>query len=242
MLSKNEVLKNKEVRQAIYYTINQEEILSSIFHGKAYSSYFPLDYGNYVINNETIKNITNDEVAKKTLKDAGWNYEYDTWTKEINGRKQKLNFTLTVNKNNEIRIQVAEKIKEQLEKIGIKATIKIISENQYENTLKTKNYELLLTGVYNSISPDITTFLGENNLCNYENNEINTILEEVRNVRDEKTLKEKYNKIVEIYIQETPFISLYRNQNTIIYSQGLMGNMSPNNYNIFYNIVDWYRK
>ena len=65
------------------------------------------------------------------------------------------------------RCEVAKLIKTQLENIGMVVTIKEISDSKYNAYLTNKNYQILLTGVYNSYSPDITYFYGENNIANY---------------------------------------------------------------------------
>ena len=100
---------------------------------------------------------------------------------------------------------------------------------------------MILTGIYNSYSPNIENFFGNNNLQNYQNDEINKILTEVKEIKDEKTLKEKYNKIIQIYEAERPFIGLYRNKQTVVKSQNLSGEIISNNYFSYYNLEEWNR-
>ena len=71
---------------------------------------------------------------------------------------------------------MAKNIKAQLEGIGIPVNIREISDSQYRAYLANKNYQVLLTGVYNSYSPDLTYFYGENNISNYNNNDVLDIL------------------------------------------------------------------
>jgi len=68
------------------------------------------------------------------------------------------------------------------------------------------------------------------------------ILNEVNNTSDENVLHEKYNRIYDIYLEEAPYIGLYRNTRIIVYNQKLIGNISPNLFNIYYNIEKWYRQ
>ena len=112
----------------------------------------------------------------------------------------------------------------------------------YQNYLKNHQYEILLTGVNTSLSPDLTSFLGKGNLANYENEEIYEILEELNNITEESLQKEKYKRILEIYSKEVPYIGLYRNYDMIAYNQNLMGEVSPNHYGIYYHLEEWYRK
>lgn len=237
----NKILQYKEVRKAISLAIDKTNIVSSIYNNQSYISNFPLDYGSYIFDENSISSQYNLEQAKKILTDNGWEYKNNQWRKKENYNTLKLNLNLTVNSANANRVAVAENIKQQLAQIGIKVTINKVSEANYKKVIENKNYEMIITGVYNSYSPNLNTFFGSNNLQNYSNAEINTILNEIKSIQTESLLKEKYQRIVEIYNEEQPFISLYRNKNTIIKGQNLVGDVNGNNYFSYYNLFSWYR-
>ncbi len=237
----NSILKNIEVRQAILLGLQPEKIVNSVLESKAYTAYFPLEENNYLIGNTTnFQYEENTEKAKKVLDSAGWDYENGDWKKEINGKIERLNIKLSVNSNNKQRIDVAKEIAMQLKEIGINIVVEEVSEAQYKNYLENHNYEILLTGIYSSLSPDLTYFFGDGNLANYKNDEISSILSELKNIKDKKLIKQKYSKIIELYNKDIPYIGLYRNKNLIAYSSNLRGEITPNNYGIYYNINEWY--
>ncbi len=111
---------------------------------------------------------------------------------------------------------MADLIKEQLEKVGIK--INIIKANNYlfNNYLKNKNYDIILTGNIIPVYPDLNSYFGEKNLSNYNNKEIQEILKEIDNIEDKELLQQNIIEY-EIYKEEMPFISLYNNVNFVIY-------------------------
>lgn len=240
--TQNDVLSNVEVRQAINYAIDKSNIISAIYNNKYYVSNFPLDFGTYIYQEGSINTEYNQDKAKEILVKNEWEYKSREWRKVNNYKTLRLKFDLIVNKNNEKRVQVAENIKTQLEAIGIKLNVVKVSDAQYQNYLNNKNYDLILTGVYSSHSPDISKYFGENNLANYYTEEINTIMKDINNIADEKILKEKYNRLYQIYSEQVPYITLYYNRNTVIYNQSLIGEINPNSYNVFYNIDSWYRQ
>ena len=47
---------------------------------------------------------------------------------------------------------------------------------------------------------------------------------------------------LEIYLEDIPYIGLYRNKEILAYSNNFRGDVSPNNYNIYYNFSTWYRE
>ncbi len=149
---------------------------------------------------------------------------------------------LLVDKENEKRVKTAENIKEQLKEIGIEIDIIAVKSYQYKNYIKNKNYDMVLTGSIISNNPNIETFFGNENLANFNNEEVNKILNEIKRVDDqEEILKEKYTKIEEIYKEELPFISLYSNSIFVLSNKNLKGDLSGNWYNIYYNIDNWYK-
>lgn len=235
------ILKNKEVRQAINYAIDKNKINSSVFSNNYYVSSFPIDYGNYLYNIES-KSSYDKEKAKKVLEDAGWEYRYGYWRRTQNYTTQYLSINLVVDNSNETRVKVAELIEEQLEDFGIRVSLYKVSNSSYKNYLKNKNYDMIITGVNNGYSPDLTYFLGKDNISNYNNEEVQSLLNDVKNISDSELLKEKYNRIIEIYEDEVPYICLYRNKEKVVHGIRLTGEISPNNYTAYYNFENWYRQ
>ena len=56
----------------------------------------------------------NTEEATQLLMNNGWSYLNGIWQKRENGATRRLEFTLTVNANNDKRVAAAENIKTQL--------------------------------------------------------------------------------------------------------------------------------
>ena len=237
----NSILQFKEVRQAINKIIDKEKIIVSVLENKCTVANYPISEKSYLLEDRVYKK-NNTEKAKEILKNAGWKFVYGLWQKEINGVTKTINIDLAVSKNNTQRIKVAEEIKKQLEAVGIKINIVKISETQYANYLNNHEYEMLLTGIYSPISPNLSEILGKNNLANYENEEVQSILNDLKSINDDNTIKQKYNRIFEIYEDEIPYIGLYCNNDLIAYSTNLLGDINPNWYGIFYNFSNWYRQ
>lgn len=238
----NEELSNKEVRIAISYAIDKSNIISSIYKDKYYISNFPLDYGCYIYEEDKVGYEYNIDKAKSILEKEGWIYKTKTWQKVKDYKTLKLKFDLVVNVNDELRLQVAQNIKASLENLGIKINIIKANDQTYKKYLQNKNYDIILTGKYISYSPDLSSYFGENNLSNYNNDIAKQIINDINNITDEKILKEKYNQLIEIYKQDMPYVYLYYNKNSLICNSKLMGDIKPNNYNLFYNIETWYKQ
>ena len=239
--TQNYFLSKQEVRKAISYSVDKENIVSSVFNSKCYTSSFPLDYGSWLSQGQEASSGYNLEQAKQVLVDNGWTYRSGYWQKTENYKAQKLTLNLLVRASDASKVAVAENIRQQLENQGIRINIVQASDEQYNNNINSKNYDIALCSMTLSPSPNLTTYFGEGNIANYSNEEVTNIMNEVKNTTDENVLKEKYTRLFEIYKSDIPYISLYNNKYIVAYNSGLVGEITPNWFYQFYGIEGWYK-
>ena len=255
--TQNNFLSSTKVRKAISYSLDRDNIVSSVFTNSYYKSDFPLGYGSWLYQLQDTSQDYNPEQAKQELSDEEWTYLNRNWQRNItttastNNRynrysryrtrrsTQILQFNLLVKASDANKVAVAENIKEQLANQGIIINIVQAGDSQYSSSLDSKSYDIALCSIYTSANPSMETFFGSNNLANYTNDEVTELIKEVKNTTDETVLKEDYKKIAEIYKSEVPYISLYSNNYSVVYSASLIGDFSPNWFSSFYNVETW---
>ena len=207
-------IKDSEVVQALNFAINKNEIIYKVYNNLYCRAEFPLQYGSYLYK-ENILYEHNINKAKQILKNAEWEYNGEVWRK----KGKTLNLEITTNQD---RLQVAEIIKQNLEGIGIKVSIRKLSNSYYKNNLQKLNYEILLTGNTVSIKPTIEDYL------DFE-------------VEQKQTQQETYENVYTNYTDNPNFMGLYFDSIILLYSNNLKGNFDCNWYNIFYNIETWHK-
>ena len=220
---KKNMLKNRELRKAINYGINKNEIIEKVYNNNYVKSEFPLDFGCYLYK-KIEENNYNKEKAKRISKE---------------NKLKNVNLNILINKNNDDKIKLAYLIKEQLNAFGIEIHVVEKNEKEYEKDLENSNFDLAIISNTYTFSPSLNSYFEEGNLNNYDNFKIRKILNNIENIPDEDARKEIEN-IKELYYRDVPFVSLFYNTNTLVYSKNLKGEISPNSYNIFYNIENWY--
>lgn len=234
--TKNDILADNKVRKAINYMLDRNNVISNIGPGFEVSQ-FVFSPNHWLYDNKL--EISYDaEQAKKLLEESGYTYTNNTWVK--NGKI--LEFTITVNSDRADRVQVANNIVTQLSNHGIRVNINSVSNETYKNSLNNKNYDVILCGFETEFSPKISTLFGTGNIANYNNEKINEILNVVKNNVDDSKLEENYNSLYDIYLEDMPYIFLYRETDYMIYNQTLCGTLKPSAFSIFHNIDKWYRK
>ena len=237
----NNLLSRQEVRKAISYSIDKANIVYSIFNNKCYTNAFPLDYGNWLCKEQEVSSGYNLEQAKQILIENGWNYKYNYWQKVENYKTQKISLNLLVRSSDLNKVNVAQNLKAQLENQGIRINIVQATDEQYQNSINQRNFDIAICSMDVSPSPNLEIFFGESNLSNYSNEEVVNIMNEVKNTTDENILKEKYKRLMEIYKTDMPYVSLYNNKYMVAYSSELVGEITPNWFYQYYGIEDWYK-
>ena len=236
-----DILSDPLVRKAISLSVDKNNIVASCLGAGYTPSNFSLDMGCWLYTKDLNTSIDTEQAAQ-LLHLAGWERTAGNWIKRTEFGTKKLEFSLTVNVNNQTRVAVAENIKNQLASFGIPISIQYLSPENYSNAINNRNYDVIITGIQTAYSPSLKTFFGEGNIANYVNVEISEIMNTVKNTSDENILYEKYSRLFDIYLEEAPYIGLYRETDVIVYNQGLVGNITANAFNIYYNIEKWYRQ
>ena len=237
----NNYLSRPEVRKAIAYSIDKENINSNVLGNKCFVSSFPLDYGNWLYQDQDTSSGYNTEQAKKELTDAGWVLRSGSWQKTENRRTIRIELNILVRASDTRKVAVAQNIEGQLEAQGFIINIVQASDEQYNNLINTRGFDIALCSMTLSPSPNLDTFFGNNNIVNYSNEEVNNLLNETKNTTDENILKEDYKRLAEIYKTDMPYISLYNNKYIIAYNSGLVGDITPTWFYQFYGIEGWYK-
>ena len=223
----DEILSDVHVRRALSYAINKDSLIGSVYHNTKVVSHTPLDYGSYLNSSENLCLFSQDR-ARAELTEGGWADNGSGWVKD--GRS--LALTMTVSNNDQWRIDAANNIRSQLSVIGISVRINLVSYDNYLSAVSNKNYQLVLTGIQDSVNPDLNYFYGPGNIANYNNeNTINNV-----------SYIDKYQEIIAQSNSDVPYIGLYRDKGTLILNANVGGEFQCTSYNIYNNFERWYRQ
>lgn len=173
------------------------------------------------------------------LVESGWVYQNNRWQ---NAEGKVLKFSIVVNENYPDRVNAANVISAQLANHGIEVEVIEETNERFSNIFNNRTYEAMITGIHTGFSPKVTALFGENNLSNFNNENLINFISDIKNTTDYNKQKENYSKLYDEYLNNFPYIFLYRNTSSVVYNQTLCGKISPNNYSIFYNIEKWYRQ
>ena len=211
----NEIFSNKLVRQAMYYAIDREEIMSIVAGGKgtALGSALYSGFGKYY-EDLSGKYTTDIEKAKALLKEAG--YE--------NG----FSFTIKIPSNYQFHVSTGEVIVEQLKKVGIDAKIELIDWTTWlEDVYTNRDFEATVIGIDAKLAPSDMMLRYKSdyskNFCNYANTEYDEVLAKAMATTNEDEKVGYYHQLQEILADDAAAIYIMDPPTLVALSNKLQG-------------------
>lgn len=211
-----EPFKNEDVRKALCYAIDREQINEFLFEGYSHvigTNMIPAFTKYY--NEETEKTYSVDvEKAKELLKKAGY--------------EKGFNLTITVPNNYDPHRSAAEIIVENLKEIGINAKINLVEfTTWYDDVYVGRKYEATVVAVDGTLTPsswfskNVST--ADNNFTNYSNSEFDSLYKRATESTDENEKVELYKQMQEILANSAASVYLEDPANIVAINKKLSG-------------------
>jgi peptide/nickel transport system substrate-binding protein len=225
----NKLFSSSEIRTALGYAINKQEILNTSLgqYGEICKGPVSPIFKEYLENNLTELKY-NPEKSKEILKKNGWE------DKNNNGIIEKGNvefkFDLYTNSGNPRRQYAATIIKNNLRAVGIDASVVILESNVFIDKLMKRDVDAWISGWTITLPIDLTMFWHSDkntalfNFSNYKNNRVDKILEVLKSKIPQSMKIELYRELQNIFFVDQPVTYLYWVDNLIAYNKNLSNN------------------
>lgn len=215
----------KEIRQAIVYSLNREEIVKEINSNYGEIIDLPFIYSN-------VKYKYDIYGAQNVLINNSWIKDEDgIYKKEENGNIIRAELNLLVNQEDETKVKIAEKIKEMCLKSGINININYFLQDEITNKIANKEYDIVLADILVDDYPDITYLQEYLNL----NSDINTAILQVNNSSIE-TLPENIVNLQNVLSSEVSCIGIFARNINVVYQKSITGFDDVRYFKVFENI------
>jgi len=219
--TQSKVLSDKNVRQALAYGVNKDELIEKALSSQAQIINLPLPEIIFQPPPNLKTYNFNLEEAAKILDEAKWLQKDGTNLREKTidaanlHENLALEFSLMTVDTPEL-IQVANLLKSNWEKIGAKINLEIKSIAEIQENIRNRQYQALLFGEVLGLNPDLFAFWHSSqkkdpglNLSLYDNKEADKLLEEIRQELNEETRNQKYEQFQKLILEDLPAIFLY---------------------------------
>ena len=243
----NDFIKDINFRKALAHIVDKEKIVKEAYIGDAVQTNFPINTTSEYYNKEleplefsfekakeslskvNVQNIENSNEEAKQTKDNK-NEKTETTQQKLNRKLKELNLNIIVNKDNLERVKVATTISQNLNEIGIKATVSQLTAEELDNALQKKEYDLAILGWQLSSIPDINSII---NSSGYVDEKLSNYINSLSNISSEEQTKQIYNNIQRYIVENVPFISIAIRDEYIVQNTRIQGDINPNSFNIY---------
>ena len=236
------IFQNKNVRTALVYGIDREEIVNLYYLGHAVVTDSPISPVSY-LNDKTLEQKGYDkEAAKLLLTEEGYQLDESSQLMTKGGRT--LKFSLLVNKENTERVKVAKEMQRMYKEIGIEMTVETVEQETYLSRITSKQYDAFLGGYQLSYALDLSFILhsasvlkGEN-YTGYTDSQMDELLQQAF-VATPNQVEAAYSKLQQYLETMNPYVSLYFKKSVLLTKNSIKGEIKPTPLNVFANVEKW---
>jgi microcin C transport system substrate-binding protein len=216
---KNNLFKDRNVRQALGHLQNREEMNQKFRYGKSELATGPFSkFSEYA--DPSVKPIEyNPKKAQELLSKAGWkdSDKDGVLDKEINGKKVPFRFTVAYASKDSEKYHTF--FKEDLKKVGIDMELKLMEWNSFNKLLDEKNFDMIAMSwggvidwdpkqIWHSSSIDG----GGSNFISYTNLQVDKLIDEARLIVDRKKRIQMLRKVYKTIAEDVPYLPWFNNK------------------------------
>ncbi len=210
---KSKVLADREVRKAFSLATDRQAIIQEVLAGEGKETYSPITPGIFGFSDDVKKFPFDIEKANETFDNNGWK-------KGDDGFRKKDNLVLEINLATTDwpdLVETAEMLKQQWEAVGAKVNVESLPvADIQQNYIRPREYDALLFGQVLGIDPDPYAFWHSSqtrdpglNLALYSNQNVDKILEKIRQETDEGKRADLLKDFQQKLTDDIPALFLY---------------------------------
>jgi peptide/nickel transport system substrate-binding protein len=233
------LLAEKEVRQAITLAIDRQAIVDTLLFGYANIGASPYP-SSFWVRKQDLKPWPYDpQRSRELLAKAGFADQDGDGILERNG--QKFEIELLAPTENLLRRNVALLAQENLKKVGIAATPRVMEFNSMMAPVQKQQFDGLVSGL--AIATNLSVYQtfhtkGTFNWGLYSNPELDRLIEKIDAAVDPRTVKADFDRVQEILHEDQPVTFTYESQR-ISGNRKRVKNLEPNALSFFFNMRNW---
>ncbi len=241
----NDKFKDKRVRQALTMAIDRHRIVKCVLLGLGQVAHTPYKPDTVWHHSGVRKFPYDPEQAKRLLAEAGWEDIDGNGVLEKDG--QPFAFTIITNQGNELRKNAAIMIQNDLKKIGVTVTIRVIEwASLLKHFIHKRDFDACLLGWKTSVDPNQADVWHSSKTCDscvnfvsYANPGADEMLETGASTFDLRERKKCYDRFQEILAEDQPYTFLWVQEDLPIIHSRFFG-IKPAATGIDYNFNEWY--
>lgn len=234
----NTYLKNKKMRKAVAYAINNAEIINDNYGNMAQESesiYYPGFLGT---KKKGDAYSYDPKSAAQLLSQLGYvDSNEDGYLETKKGKVVSLK--ILVNENDAARVDTANTICEYLEQVGIKASVRKKSWKKYVKALNKGDFDIYVGGYSFDKQFDLRELFKKKNSLGFDSENIRNLVNKMETCIDNKKQKETFIKLKKKLNDELPYYCICYKDLSFITVSHFETNSLPTFFDVYRNCSSW---
>lgn len=227
------VLAEKEIRRALAHLVPTADIVHVVFRNTVYPAATFIHPTRTEWLNDTLRPYPfNVQYASEVLRKNGWHDSDKDGIpdKLLQGRRQKLRFTILTNTGNPARQNMAEMISASAAQAGIKLDIRLMELPQMIEKMRSHDFDMFLGGMVSSVVESdpfqiwhSTAYSMGSNFTGFSRPEADALIERYRVTLDRRQRMEQLKKLQALVYEEIPVVFIVAEKDRMVASARLRG-------------------
>jgi len=207
------LFESKTVRQALTMAIDRDNLIEAVYFGLAEPCHSPISPILWAYNPDMPKFSYDPERARSMLAAEGWaDHDGDGW---LDREGRKFEFTVKTNQGNRIREAITVIVQDQLAKLGIKVSPRLVEWTVFSDQTNRKDFEAIVAGWSVGLKVDLTTMWHSEsindkfNYVSYSNPRVDELIESAKREMDRSKAKLLWDQAQRLIVEDQPYTFLY---------------------------------
>lgn len=235
---RNDDLAKRKVRKAIAYAIDTDVLIRDNYGEYAVSSdsvYYPGFLG---VKNEGDPYRCNLSKSATLLRESGYK-DMDEDDRLENKKGKDLSFRMIVSENERTRVDTAEDICRELEKLGISVDLSVMNDKSYRKAVSDGSFDLLVGGFSFDKQFNLRVLFDKGNVLNYSNSAVKKQAAHLERLIEPEELVTAYSELKAELQKDLPYYCICYKQYAFVSSSTLKAEEVPLFFDRYRGIADW---
>lgn len=230
-----------EVRRAVSYLIDKNEIIERDAYGRGEAADVPIHPKAWFYSAGEVEISSDGNYLESVLNDNEWYKSGDKYYKSFDGRRTELVFSILVNSENEEKVRIAEDIAGMLEKAGLTVKVKALAYDKYAAKVNEGDFSMFIGEIALKPNMDPSDLLksGKNYFL-YSSGENDAVLQKLTSAETAEEIQNAYGEFCGVFSKEMPFVPIFFRKEAMVCNSALSGFAEPNYFKTYGNIENWY--
>jgi len=232
----NDVLRFKEIREAISGAIDREKIIEETMTGYATASAMPIHPQWFVCGDKKLETKKNIDKAVKLLEKNDWKKSGNVFRKTVEEETYIAELKILVNEENEQRVNIASFVETDLEELGFSVGVEKLPFEEYSEKIAEGEYDLFI-GSY-IVPPDLkfSFITGDGNMFRFENEDMSAAMNALGTKYSLSGVEEGYGAVIDCFDNLNPVVGLFFENEIMLYSNRIKGDVTPSYFELYRGI------